>query len=41
MTESTEKQREFAIKWFKKTTVIWGFAAICCVGAQSFSCFER
>ena len=35
MTESTEKQREFAIKWFKKTTVPFGaLVAICCVGAQ-------
>lgn len=35
MTESTEKQREFAIKWFKKTTVPFvALVAICCVGAQ-------
>lgn len=35
MTESAEKQREFAIKWFKKTTVPFvALVAICCVGAQ-------
>ncbi len=35
MTESTDKQRKFAIKWFRKTTV--PFAALvfcCCIGAQ-------
>lgn len=35
MTESTEKQREFAIKWFKKTTVPFiVITSICCIGAQ-------
>lgn len=35
MTESTEKQREFAIKWFKKTTVPFvAVVVVCCIGAQ-------